>query len=229
MGLLVAGLFQLGGLSPILAGSNRTTPRRGGPDGFPHPRADGRRRLPPAHPPLAAPRRPGLPPLPGGRPHGRPPPLPRPGPGPPLRPLRVRLQRLHRHLPEGQQAADGPARPDPSRLRPGGLHGPLGPRAELRPLGAAGLRHRLQGHASANLPARPLADAVVEADEAYQDAGEKRAGARRARRPAAAAGQQAAGPRHLGDNDRPPVCGVVGRETGRLRPAVADHADEETL
>ena len=34
-------------------------------------------------------------------------------------------------------------------------------------------RHRLQGYAHANLPAEPLPDAVVEADEAYQNAGEK--------------------------------------------------------
>ena len=60
------------------------------------------------------------------------------------------------------------------------------------------LRHQLQGYACANLPARPLADAVVEADEAYQDAGEKRGPARRPGRPAAASGQQAAGPRLLG-------------------------------
>ena len=70
VGLLVAGLFQQSGFSPILAGPDRTTPLRGGPDGFPHPRADGRRGLLPAHPPLAPPRRPGLPPVPGGRPHG---------------------------------------------------------------------------------------------------------------------------------------------------------------
>ena len=61
-----------------------------------------------------------------------------------------------------------------------------------------GLRHRLQGHAFDNLPADPLADAVVEADEAYQNAGEKRGRACRPGRPAAASGQQAAGPRHLG-------------------------------
>jgi transposase len=31
------------------------------------------------------------------------------------------------------------------------------------------------------------------------------------------------------DNDRPPVCGVVGRESGRVRLTVAEHSDEATL
>ena len=31
------------------------------------------------------------------------------------------------------------------------------------------------------------------------------------------------------ENDRPPVCGVVGREGGKVRLTVAEHADGETL
>ena len=31
------------------------------------------------------------------------------------------------------------------------------------------------------------------------------------------------------DNDRPPVCGVVGRESGQVRLTVAAHSDGETL
>jgi transposase-like protein len=31
------------------------------------------------------------------------------------------------------------------------------------------------------------------------------------------------------ENDRPPVCGVVGRDSGRLRLTVAGHSDEVTL
>jgi hypothetical protein len=31
------------------------------------------------------------------------------------------------------------------------------------------------------------------------------------------------------ENDRPPVCGVVGREGGQVRLTVAEHADGETL
>jgi hypothetical protein len=59
------------------------------------------------------------------------------------------------------------------------------------------LRHRLQQRARIGLDRNPLDDAVVEADEMYQNAGEKRRPARRPRRPAAAARQQPQGPRHL--------------------------------
>ena len=43
-----------------------------------------------------------------------------------------------------------------------------------------GLRHRLQAHAAAGLDPEPLADAIVEADECYVNAGEKRRPASRA-------------------------------------------------
>jgi transposase-like protein len=63
------------------------------------------------------------------------------------------------------------------------------------------LRHRLQANAAAALPAAAppalAGDAAVEADEVYVAAGEKRRPAPRPRRPAAAAGQQAEGPRHV--------------------------------
>jgi transposase-like protein len=60
------------------------------------------------------------------------------------------------------------------------------------------LRHRLQEAASRGLARTPLADEVLEADEAYQNAGEKRRAAPRPRRSAASARQQGAGSRHLG-------------------------------
>jgi transposase-like protein len=66
-----------------------------------------------------------------------------------------------------------------------------------------GLRHRLQEHARLGLDRNPLGDAVVEADEMYQNAGEKRDPARRPGRPAAAARQSPAGARHL--RQRPPA------------------------
>ena len=59
------------------------------------------------------------------------------------------------------------------------------------------LRHRLQDRARIGLDRNPLDDEVVEADEMYQNAGEKRHSARRSRRPAAAARQQPQGPWHL--------------------------------
>jgi transposase-like protein len=67
------------------------------------------------------------------------------------------------------------------------------------------LRHRLQANAAewlGRFDSGPLPDEVVEADEMYQNAGEKRREARRPRRPAAAARQQGPRARHLGQ--RPP-------------------------
>src|SRR3954471_4043436 len=58
-----------------------------------------------------------------------------------------------------------------------------------------GFRHRLQEAAWRDLDRAPLADATTEADEAFQNAGEKRGAARRPRRPAAAARQRGAGAR----------------------------------
>jgi transposase-like protein len=52
-----------------------------------------------------------------------------------------------------------------------------------------GLRHRLQEHDRLRLDRNPLGDARAEADEMYQNAGEKRDSARRPGRPAAAARQ----------------------------------------
>jgi len=71
------------------------------------------------------------------------------------------------------------------------------------------LRHRLQDLAFRFRDRLPLDDPVVEADELYQNAGEKRHQAPRPRRPAAAAGQQEARSRHLGHG--PPA----GRGGGR--------------
>ena len=59
------------------------------------------------------------------------------------------------------------------------------------------LRHRLQEYARLHLDRNPLDDDVVEADEMYQNAGEKRGPARRPRRSTAPACQQAEGSRHL--------------------------------
>jgi transposase-like protein len=60
------------------------------------------------------------------------------------------------------------------------------------------LRHRLQDAAYRNRDRMPLDDQVLEADEAYQNAGEKRRAAHRSRRPAASAGEQGPRPRHVG-------------------------------
>jgi transposase-like protein len=60
------------------------------------------------------------------------------------------------------------------------------------------LRHRLQHLAWRFRGQWRLDDPVVEADELYQNAGEKRRAAPRPARPAAAAGQSGPRPRHLG-------------------------------
>ena len=72
------------------------------------------------------------------------------------------------------------------------------------------LRHKLQGWIAAVLDASPpVAGKICEVGEMYQNAGEKRYSPHRPRRPAQAAGQQAARPRHLGQ--RPPAGGRGGR------------------
>ena len=60
------------------------------------------------------------------------------------------------------------------------------------------LRHRLQEAAAAGRDRARLDDPVVEADEAYQDAGEKRGAAPRPARPTASPGQSAPRTRQLG-------------------------------
>jgi transposase-like protein len=68
-------------------------------------------------------------------------------------------------------------------------------------------RHRLQHAAWLFRDQSRLDDPVVEADEMYQNAGEKRRFAHRSARPAAAAGQPAPRPRHLGQR---PAAGLRG-------------------
>jgi transposase-like protein len=73
------------------------------------------------------------------------------------------------------------------------------------------LRHRLQEGARLGLDRNPLGDAVVEADECYVNAGEKRRPASRPGRPAAAAGQPPPRPRHLRQRS---AAGRRGRRAG---------------
>ena len=68
-------------------------------------------------------------------------------------------------------------------------------------------RHRLQHAAWLFRDQSRLEDRVVEADEMYQNAGEKRRAARRPARPAAAAGEPGPRPRHLGFR---PTAGLRG-------------------
>jgi transposase-like protein len=90
------------------------------------------------------------------------------------------------------------------------------------------LRHRLQGYALRWLDRNPLGDDVVEADEMYQNAGEKGIPHDDPEDP----------PRRRANNrrghgtfatDRPPVAGVVGRESGEVRMEVLETASGSEL
>ena len=86
------------------------------------------------------------------------------------------------------------------------------------------LRHRLQARAMEAADSSPLAgDEEVEADEMYQNAGEKRDSAHRPGRSATSASQPGQGPRHLGDR---PAAGLRRRRSGgRAGPAECHRAD----
>lgn len=89
-------------------------------------------------------------------------------------------------------------------------------------------RHKIQDLALKHKPSTALSDEETEADELFQNAGEKgtphhdpddpprcRANKRRGR------GTMA--------NDRPPVLGVVGRETGQIRLTVCNNTQQTTI
>jgi transposase-like protein len=90
------------------------------------------------------------------------------------------------------------------------------------------LRHRAQDAASLGRDRTPLCDASTEADEAYQNAGEKGVPHDDPDDPPRRRANKVRG-HGTWENDRPPVCGVVGRESGQVRLTVAKHSDGETL
>jgi transposase len=90
------------------------------------------------------------------------------------------------------------------------------------------LRHRLQGQAQSGRDRTPLPDAQVEADEMYQNAGEKGDPHEDPDDPPRRRANQIRGHGTM-DNDRPPVVGVVGRASGQVRLEVVEHSDQATL
>ncbi len=90
------------------------------------------------------------------------------------------------------------------------------------------LRHRFQNQAKSCLDRKPLEDAHVEADEMYQNAGEKGVPHEDPEDPPRRRANQIKGHGTM-ENDRPPVVGIVGRESGKVRLEVVDHADQKTL
>ena len=85
-------------------------------------------------------------------------------------------------------------------------------------------------------PASPLPDAVTEADERYQRAGEKGRTPTLLRTipyttpddPPRRRANKVKG-HGTGNTDRPPIAGVVGRESGQVRLRVGAHSDRQTL
>jgi len=92
------------------------------------------------------------------------------------------------------------------------------------------LRHRLQELAQRALDdqRQPLPDQEVEADEMYQNAGAKGERHDDPEEPPRCRGNKRRGQGTF-DNDRPPVAGVVGRQSGEAHLEVIEHADKETL
>ena len=82
------------------------------------------------------------------------------------------------------------------------------------------LRHRLQANALAGLDRAPLPDDHVEADEMYKNAGEKGRAHLEPADPPRRRGNKKQG-HGTWDSDRPPLLGVVGRRSKRLRLKLA--------
>src|SRR3954447_3284662 len=90
------------------------------------------------------------------------------------------------------------------------------------------LRHKLPDFARSSLDRSPLRDTEVEADEMYQNAGEKGVPHRDPDDPPRRRANRRRG-HGTWENDRPPVVGVVGRQSGEARLEVVEHADQATL
>ena len=163
--------------------------------------------------------------------HSGPPPPPRPGARLPLHGLRPRLQRLHRHRP-GTGTHRTPA--EVMLILRGFAQGvptaPAGPRAGLRPQAPAGAAAPAPGQRLAvAATATRWATTEVEADEMYQNAGEKRRRAPRPGRPAPAAGQQAAGATAPWPTTGRRWPGWSAATSGAVRLEVVDSAGSEEL
>jgi transposase len=89
-------------------------------------------------------------------------------------------------------------------------------------------RHQIQKLALDRQPDDPLLDSVTEADEMFQNAGEKGTLHPDPNDPPRRRANNRPG---LGtmDNDRPPVLGVVGRTTGQIRLTVCDNTRQATI
>jgi len=90
------------------------------------------------------------------------------------------------------------------------------------------IRHKVQKWAEEHLPRSPLPDTKTESDEMFQNAGEK---GDKHDDPDDPPRRRANKKRGLGTmkNDRPPIQGVVGRESGQIRLTVCDNTQQATI
>ena len=77
-------------------------------------------------------------------------------------------------------------------------------------------------------PTEPLSDPVTEADELYQNAGEKGRLHAELHDPPRRRANQARG-HGTWDSDRPTIIGIVGRRNGQIRLRLCHHSDRATL
>lgn len=89
-------------------------------------------------------------------------------------------------------------------------------------------RHAIQQWALEKLPTSPLRDAETEADEMFQNAGEKGDKHTDPADPPRRRANKRPGKGTM-ENDRPPVLGVVGRETGQIRLDVCENTKRTTI
>ena len=89
-------------------------------------------------------------------------------------------------------------------------------------------RHRIQQIGLDHQPTDSLPDDVTEADEMFQNAGEKGEKHDDPDDPPRCRANKRPGAGTM-DNDRPPVLGVVGRTTGQIRLTVCDNTQQATI
>ena len=89
-------------------------------------------------------------------------------------------------------------------------------------------RHKIQQLALENRPDEPLPDTQTEADELFQNAGEKGEKHPDQEDPPRRRANKRKG-RGTFENDRPPILGVVGRHSGQIRITVCDSVKQTTI
>ncbi|WP_250126665.1 IS1595 family transposase [Chroococcidiopsis sp. CCMEE 29] len=89
-------------------------------------------------------------------------------------------------------------------------------------------RHQIQQLGLERQPKKPLLDQETEADEMFQNAGEKGTPHQDKTDPPRRRASKRKGKGTM-DNDRPPVMGIVGRTTGQVRLHVCDNTRQVTI